>query len=64
MDNNQYSNDDLKQALNSINLVDLIKEYVPSLSRRGKNYVGFCPFHNDTRHPSFTVNPEKQIYNG
>lgn len=62
MDNNQYSNDDLKQALNSINLVDLIKEYVPSLSRRGKNYVGFCPFHNDTRHPSFTVNPEKQIY--
>ena len=62
MDNNQYSNDDLKQALNSINLVDLIKEYVPSLSRRGKNYVGFCPFHNDTRHPGFTVNPEKQIY--
>ncbi len=38
----------------------VIQEFVP-LKKRGKNWVGLCPFHPDSS-PSFTVNEEKQIY--
>ncbi len=43
-----------------IDMVDLISAYV-MLKKRGRNYVGLCPFHlEDT--PSFTVSPDKQIF--
>lgn len=42
------------------NAVDIISEYV-QLRKRGKNYVGLCPFHNE-KTPSFTVSDEKQIF--
>ncbi|MFC2119502.1 DNA primase [Bacteroidota bacterium] len=42
------------------NAVDIISEYV-QLRKRGKNYVGLCPFH-DEKTPSFTVSDEKQIF--
>ncbi len=41
-------------------IVDIVSEYV-SLKNAGKNYVGLCPFHRE-KTPSFTVNPEKQIF--
>lgn len=41
-------------------IVQLVGEYV-RLERRGKNYVGLCPFHAE-REPSFTVSPDKQIF--
>ncbi len=41
-------------------VVDLISGYV-QLRKRGRNYIGLCPFHNE-KTPSFTVSPEKQIY--
>ncbi len=41
-------------------IVELVSEYV-SLKKRGKNYFGLCPFHPE-KTPSFSVNPEKQIY--
>ena len=41
-------------------IVDVISEYV-QLRKRGKNYVGLCPFHNE-KTPSFTVSEEKQIF--
>ncbi len=41
-------------------IVQLIGEYV-RLEKKGKNYVGSCPFHQE-RDPSFTVSPEKQIF--
>lgn len=41
-------------------IVDIVSEYV-SLKSAGKNYVGLCPFHKE-KTPSFTVNPEKQIF--
>ena len=41
-------------------IVDLVASSV-SLKKRGKNYVGRCPFHQE-KTPSFTVNQEKQMY--
>ncbi|HJW89709.1 MAG TPA: DNA primase [Anaerolineales bacterium] len=40
-----------------IDIVDLVTETV-QLRRSGKNYTGFCPFHSNTRTPSFVVFPE------
>ena len=39
-----------------IDIVDLVSESV-QLRRTGKNYIGFCPFHPNTRTPSFVVFP-------
>lgn len=38
---------------------DLVRSYT-QLQKKGKNFVGLCPFHNDTR-PSFLVSPDKGI---
>lgn len=38
---------------------ELVRSYT-QLTKKGKNYVGLCPFHNDT-HPSFLVSPDKGI---
>ncbi len=40
-----------------IDIVELIGETV-ELRRSGKNYIGFCPFHHNTRTPAFAVFPE------
>jgi DNA primase len=44
-----------------ISIEDIIKRYVPTLSKRGKSYLGLCPFHNE-KTPSFTVTPDKQLF--
>ncbi|WP_142414524.1 DNA primase [Hathewaya massiliensis] len=41
-------------------IVDIISETV-RLKRRGRNYIGLCPFHNE-KTPSFTVSQDKQIF--
>ena len=41
-------------------IVDVISAYVP-LTKKGKNYFGVCPFHDDTN-PSMSVSRDKQIY--
>ncbi len=46
--------DEIKDRLD---VVDLIGESV-KLRRTGKNYIGFCPFHANTRTPAFVVFPE------
>ena len=39
---------------------EIISNYLP-LTKRGKNYFGVCPFHDD-HSPSMSVSPEKQIF--
>jgi DNA primase len=41
-------------------IVDLVGHYV-QLRRNGRNYVGLCPWHDDTR-PSLQVNPDRQSF--
>lgn len=42
---------------NRIDILDLVSESV-KLRRSGKNYLGFCPFHDNKRTPSFVVFPD------
>ncbi|MXZ74464.1 MAG: DNA primase [Gemmatimonadetes bacterium] len=53
-----------EELVNSIrsqaDIVDVVSDYV-TLRRSGKNYMGLCPFH-DEKTPSFSVNPERQIF--
>uniref|UniRef100_A0A7C5URB7 DNA primase n=1 Tax=candidate division CPR3 bacterium TaxID=2268181 RepID=A0A7C5URB7_UNCC3 len=50
--------DEIKRRLN---IVDIVRERVPDLKKRGKNYFALCPFHSE-KNPSFSVNEELQIY--
>ena len=43
-----------------VNIVDSISSYLP-LTKKGKNYFGVCPFHDD-HSPSMSVSEEKQIF--
>ena len=47
----------IEEIKERIDIVDLVSETV-KLRRSGKNYTGFCPFHENTRTPSFVVFPE------
>jgi DNA primase len=44
----------------AIDIVSLVEQYVP-LRRSGRNYVGRCPWHDDSK-PSLQVNPERQTF--
>ena len=48
------------RILDAAEIVDVIQEFVP-LKKRGVNYLGLCPFHNE-KTPSFTVSPSKEIF--
>lgn len=50
----------IQEVVNRIDIVDIINGFV-RLKRRGANYLGLCPFH-DEKTPSFTVSPTKEIY--
>lgn len=54
-------NDQIKDEVRSRNdIVDVIGQYV-SLKKKGANYVGLCPFHNE-KSGSFSVSPTRQMY--
>lgn len=50
----------IQEILNRIDIIDVVGSFV-KLKKRGANYLGLCPFHNE-RTPSFTVSPSKEIY--
>ncbi|MCX7797758.1 MAG: DNA primase [Melioribacter sp.] len=52
--------DKIEEIRSSVDIVDIISGYV-HLRKRGKNFVGLCPFHQE-KTPSFIVSSDKQIY--
>ncbi len=50
----------IQQITSRIDIVEIVGEFV-KLKKRGANYLGNCPFHNE-KTPSFTVSPSKEIY--
>ncbi len=50
--------DEIKSRLD---IVEVIKQYVPDLKRTGRSYKGRCPFHKENT-PSFIVTPDMQIF--
>lgn len=50
----------IQQIQNRIDIIEIIGGFV-KLKKRGTNYLGLCPFHNE-KTPSFTVSPSKEIY--
>jgi DNA primase len=50
----------IQQILSRIDIVEIVGGFV-RLKKRGVNYLGLCPFHNE-KSPSFTVSPTKEIY--
>lgn len=50
----------IQQITSRIDIIDVVGEFV-KLKKRGTNYIGVCPFHNE-KSPSFTVSPVKEIY--
>ena len=50
----------VQQVAQATDIVELISQYV-ALKRRGREFVGLCPFHDDTS-PSLTVAPAKQLF--
>jgi DNA primase len=55
-----FSDDLISRVRDRVDIVDLVSGYV-SLKKTGKNHTGLCPFHTE-KTPSFSVNPDKQIF--
>ncbi len=50
----------VSEIRDATDVVDMVSGYV-TLKKSGRNYFGLCPFHPE-KTPSFSVNPEKQIF--
>lgn len=55
-----YSDEIVEEVRSRSDIVDVISQYV-KLHRRGSNYVGLCPFHNE-KTGSFSVSAGKQMF--
>ena len=49
----------IARIMDSAKIEEVVSEFV-TLKKRGINYIGLCPFHNDS-HPSFSVSPTRGI---
>ncbi len=56
----RYTDEFIEQVRAGSDIVDVISGYV-HLQKKGANYFGLCPFHNE-KSPSFSVAPNKQIF--
>ncbi len=56
----KFGQDFIDKLKDRCTVYDIIAPYV-SLERRGRNYWGCCPFHNDKK-PSFSLDPERGTY--
>jgi len=55
------SKGEIDQIKQSHELVAFIQANGIPLTKKGRNFVGLCPFHEETK-PSFTVNPKRQLW--
>ena len=55
-----YTDDKVEEVLRANNIVDVVGTYV-HLQKKGANYFGLCPFHNE-KSPSFSVSEPKQMF--
>ena len=55
-----YPEEVIEEVRTRNDIVDVISGYV-KIQKRGANYFGLCPFHNENS-PSFSVSPQKQMY--
>ncbi len=53
-------NESIENLLATVDIVDVVEKYVP-LKRSGANFVGICPFHDDS-HPSMSVSSKLGIF--
>ncbi len=56
----RYSDEIIEEVRSRNDIVDVIGQYV-HLQKKGSNYFGLCPFHNE-KSGSFSVSPHKQMY--
>lgn len=56
----RYSDELIDEIRSNNDIVDVISQYVV-LKKRGRNFLGLCPFHKE-KTPSFSVSPDKQIF--
>ena len=56
----RVSQSDIDNVIRNVSIVDVIGEYV-QLEKKGKNFIGLCPFHNDNN-PSMSVSEDKKIF--
>lgn len=54
------NNEQVNEIRNKADIVEIISSYI-TLSKKGKNFFGICPFHDD-HSPSMSVSREKQIF--
>ena len=52
--------DTVQKILDSAQILDVVQDFM-SLKRRGTNYIGCCPFHNE-KTPSLSISPAKNIF--
>ena len=57
----RFSDGTLDQIRGRVDIVELVREFVPGLKRAGRHWKACCPFHSE-KTPSFMVNPDRQIY--
>jgi DNA primase len=50
----------IEEVMQRVDIVEIVSEHVV-LKKRGKDFIGLCPFHQE-KSPSFSVSPQKQLY--
>lgn len=57
----RYSDEFIRQVIDAVDFVSLVSEYV-KLDKKGRSYVGCCPFHNE-KTGSFYIDADQKVYN-